>query len=220
MYPHTTAPSRTNAGRAAEACAEHDAVVGVGQRGEREAHHTVGLARVDRADQRWHAPVGEHAGHVKSRRWDVQARQQDQRLDRCRVHSGLLGRLAERGRGRPCVAGLTPAAGKGDLAGVIAELGRPLLQQDVRPVGTVGRDQDQDRGLPLGGRVRHGIVTAWFFRASRGNRIDKAHERRRHDRWPEICRSQPASEVIGQRPVHIQKSDGFLVNTVTGSGSA
>ena len=90
----------------------------------------------------------------------MQARQQDQRLDACRVHSRLLLRLAYRGCWRSCVAVFTRAAGKGDLAGVVAELGRPLLQQDVRPVGTVGRDQDQDRGLPLGGCVRYGIVAA------------------------------------------------------------
>jgi hypothetical protein len=70
----------------------------------------------------------------------VQARQQDQRLDGCRVQSGLLGGVADRGCGRPCVAVFTRAAGKRDLAGVIPELGRALRQQNVRPVGTIGRD--------------------------------------------------------------------------------
>jgi hypothetical protein len=102
---------------------------------------------------------------------------------------------------------------------VVAEFGRSLLQQDVRPVGTVGRDQDEDRGLPVRGRVRYGIVAAKFFRASRSNRVDNAHERRRYDGCPEICRRQPASEVISQRPVHIQKSDAPLCdNRVIGSG--
>jgi hypothetical protein len=51
--------------------------------------------------------------------------------------------------------------------------------------------------------------------------MDNAHERRRHDGCPEICRRQPASEVISQRPVHIQKSDAPLCdNTVIGSGGA
>lgn len=158
--PHDCAIENKRRAVPAEARAEHDAAVGVGQRGERHTHDTAGLAGIDRADRRWRAPVGEHAGYIESRRWDVQARQQDQRLDGCRVHSGLLGSLADRGRGRPCVPGLTPAARKRDLAGVITELGRPLRQQDVRPVGTVGRDQYQDRGLPLGDRVRHGIVAA------------------------------------------------------------
>ena len=51
--------------------------------------------------------------------------------------------------------------------------------------------------------------------------MDKAHERRRHNGWPEICRRQPASDIIGQRPLHIQKFDGLLRdNTVSGSGGA
>jgi hypothetical protein len=51
--------------------------------------------------------------------------------------------------------------------------------------------------------------------------MDKAHERRRHDGCPKICPRQPASEVIGQRPVHIQKSDALLCdNAVIGSGGA
>lgn len=37
--------------------------------------------------------------------------------------------------------------------------------------------------------------------------MDEACERRWHDSWPQICRRQPPSEVIGQRPVHIQKFD-------------
>jgi hypothetical protein len=147
----------------------------------------------------------------------VQARQQDQRLDGCRVHSGLLGGLADRGCGRPCVAVFTRAAGKRDLAGMIAELGRPLRQQNVRPLGTVGGDQDEDRGLPLGSRGRYGIVATQLSRPSRGNRMDEAYERRWHDSWPEICRRQPPSEVIGQRPVHIQKFDVLLCDdTVIG----
>ena len=51
--------------------------------------------------------------------------------------------------------------------------------------------------------------------------MDEAYERRWHDSWPEICRRQPPSEVIGQRPVHIQKFDVLLCdNTVIGSGGA
>ena len=97
--PHDCAIENKRRAVPAQACAEHDPFVGVGQRGERGAHDTAGLAGVDRADRRWRAPVGEHAGHVESRRWDVQARQQDQRLDGCRVDSGLLGGLADRGGG-------------------------------------------------------------------------------------------------------------------------
>lgn len=64
--------------------------------------------------------------------------------------------------------------------------------------------------MPLGGRVRYGIVAAQFFRTGRGNRVDKAHERRRHDGWPEICHRQPPSQVIGQRAVHMQNSEGSM----------
>ncbi len=124
----------------AEACVEHDAVVGVGQRAERDAHDTAGLAWVDYADRRWRAPVGEHAGHVESRRWDVQTRQQDQRLDGCRVYSGLLGGLADRGRDWIFVAGFPRAAGKGDLASVVAQLGAPAA-----PAGRPGRRPGRSR---------------------------------------------------------------------------
>ena len=212
MYPHTTVRSRTNAGP----CQPKRVLSMTRFSGSANAVNGMRITRLvspgsTARDRRWCAPVGEHAGHVESRRRDVHARQQDQRLDGRRVDSGLLGGLADRGCGRACVAVFTRAAGKRDLAGVVAELGRPLHQQDVRPVGTVGRDQDQDRGLPLADRVRYGIVAAQCFRASRGNGMDKADERRRHDGRPEICRRQPACEVIGQRPVHIQNSDALLV---------
>ncbi|MGA2927323.1 MAG: hypothetical protein ABSG43_15260, partial [Solirubrobacteraceae bacterium] len=60
-----------------------------------------------------------------------------------------------------------------------------------------------------------------FFRAGGRNRVDKAHERRRHDGGPEICHRQPPSQVIGQRAVHMQKSDGLPCgNAVIGSGGA
>ena len=85
----------------AEAGSEDDAVVGVGEHGEWDPHDTVGLARVDRADWRRRTPVGERAGHVKSRRWDVQARQHEQRLDAGSVHPGLFRRLAFAGAGGP-----------------------------------------------------------------------------------------------------------------------
>lgn len=43
--------------------------------------------------------------------------------------------------------------------------------------------------------------------------MDKPGERRRHGRWPEVCRRQPSSHVIGQRTVHMRKSDSLLVAT-------
>jgi len=58
--PHDCAIENKRWAVPAEARAEHDAVLGVGQRGERDAHDTAGLAGVDRADRRWRTPVGEH----------------------------------------------------------------------------------------------------------------------------------------------------------------
>ena len=58
--PHDCAIENKRWAVPAEARAEHDAVVGVGQRGERHAHDTAGLTGVDRADRRWRTPVGEH----------------------------------------------------------------------------------------------------------------------------------------------------------------
>ena len=43
--------------------------------------------------------------------------------------------------------------------------------------------------------------------------MDEAYERRWHDGCPEICRREPPSEVIGQRPVHIHKFDVLLGDT-------
>jgi hypothetical protein len=153
--------------------------------------------------------------------WDVQARQQDQRLHACRVHSGLLHRLADRGCRRPCVAILTRAAGKRDLAGMVAEVECPLQQQYVRPAVTVGRDQDQDRCLALGGGVSYEIIAAQPVRAGRGNGMDKARERRRHDGWRKIRYCQPACAIVDQRALHIQKSDALRRdNAVLGRRSA
>jgi hypothetical protein len=144
-------------------------------------------------------------GHVEARRRDVQAREQDERLDSPRVDTGLLRRLADRRPRRPCVASLPRPAGKRDLARVVAKIGRPLLQEDVGSVSTVGRDQDQNRGLPLGGRAGFRIVAAQLFWASRGNRAHQARQRRRYDGWPEIALRQPAGKVgTGRREVHIR----------------
>src|SRR3984885_2170236 len=99
--PHDYAIENERPAAPAGACSEHDAILRVGQRGERDSHDTAGLGGVDRADRRRRAPVSEYAGHIEARWWDVHARQQDQRLDACRVDSGLLSGLADRGCGRP-----------------------------------------------------------------------------------------------------------------------
>jgi len=67
-------------------------------------------------------------------------------------------------------------------------------------------DQDQDRCLALGGRVRYGIVAAELFRAGRSNRGDKA---RSGAGTTAGRRSATASQraVADQRAVHLQKSD-------------
>jgi hypothetical protein len=68
------------------------------------------------------------------------------------------------------------------------------------------------------GRVPR-AATSPAYPTSRSNPMDNPHERRRHAGCPEICRRQPASEVISQRSVHIQKSDAPLCdNPVIGSG--
>ena len=182
MYPHTTAPSRTNAGP----CQPKLVLSMMRLSGSASAVNGMRITRLV-------SPGSIALTGDGVRQWASTPVTSNRDGGMCRRGSRISGstpagstpvssaasRIAV--AGGPASPSLTRAAGKRDLAGVVAEVGRPLLQQDVRPVVTVGRDQDQDRCLPLGGRVRYGIVAAQLFRASRGNRVDKARERRWHD---------------------------------------
>ena len=152
VKPHTTM-SATRERRADEArrggCTRNRLAgsVEVGQRHPRDPRH---LARIADGDVARVVPP-RHDGHDEAvRRRQEQLLQGGQHADAGRVDAGLLLRLAQRRPDREVVARVDPAAGERRLAGVAAQVGGLLDQQDVGPRRTLA-EQDQHRG-PAGRR--------------------------------------------------------------------
>jgi hypothetical protein len=67
-------------------------------------------------------------------------------LDGVWRQADLLVCLTQRRRGEIGVAGVATAAGKGDLAGVAAQVGAPAREHDVRRLRRCGDEQRHEHG--------------------------------------------------------------------------
>jgi len=128
--------------------------VALAQHGEREGEQgldlgragpQVELARVrDAADEGVDAVAGDEG---------VGRRQRLAELDRGRVEADLLLGLAQRRRGEVGVCVVLAAAGEGDLAGVAAQVGAPLGEDQPWVVVRPAVEGEENRCVNGGGRL-------------------------------------------------------------------